>query len=192
MKLYLKGDRCYSDKCAIERRNYPPGQHGQGRVKFSEYGQQLREKQKIKRIYGIQERQFRGYFEDAERSKGVTGEALLVQLERRLHNIIFRLGFANSRPEARQLVLHRHFTVNGRTVNVPSYQVKPGDVVELREKSRKIARVLDSLEAVARRGVPQWLDLEKDRFRGTVKALPVRSDLTMPIQEQLVVELYSR
>lgn len=192
MKLYLKGDRCYSDKCAIERRNYPPGQHGQGRVKFSEYGQQLREKQKIKRIYGILERQFRGYFESAERMKGITGENLLVLLERRLDNIVFRLGFANSRAEARQLVLHRHFTVNGRTVNVPSFLVKPGDAVELREKSRKIARVLDSLEAVARRGVPQWLDLEKDKFRGTVKALPVRSDLTMPIQEQLVVELYSR
>lgn len=192
MKLYLKGDRCYSDKCAIERRNYPPGQHGQGRVKFSEYGQQLREKQKIKRIYGILERQFRGYFEAAERMKGITGENLLVLLERRLDNIVFRLGFANSRAEARQLVLHRHFTVNGRTVNVPSFLVKPGDVVEIKEKSRKIARVLDSLEAVARRGVPQWLDLEKEKFRGSVKALPVRSDLTMPIQEQLVVELYSR
>jgi small subunit ribosomal protein S4 len=192
MKLYLKGDRCYSDKCAIERRNYPPGQHGQGRVKFSEYGQQLREKQKIKRIYGVQERQFRGYFYSAERMKGITGENLLVLLERRLDNIVFRLGFANSRAEARQLVLHRHFTVNGRTVNVPSYLVKPGEVVELKEKSRKVARILDSLEAVARRGVPQWLDLEKEKFRGTVKALPVRSDLTMPIQEQLVVELYSR
>ncbi|HEX7127646.1 MAG TPA: 30S ribosomal protein S4 [Thermodesulfobacteriota bacterium] len=192
MKLYLKGDRCYSDKCAIERRNYPPGQHGQGRVKFSEYGQQLREKQKIKRIYGVLERQFRRYFEAAERMKGITGENLLVLLERRLDNIVFRLGFANSRAEARQLVLHRHFTVNGRTVNVPSYLVKPGDTVELKERSRKIARVLDSLEAVARRGVPQWLDLEKEKFRGTVKALPVRSDLTMPIQEQLVVELYSR
>jgi small subunit ribosomal protein S4 len=192
MKLYLKGDRCYSDKCAIERRNYPPGQHGQGRVKFSEYGQQLREKQKIKRIYGILERQFRGYFHAAERMKGITGENLLVLLERRLDNIVFRLGFANSRAEARQLVLHRHFTVNGRTVNVPSYLVKPGDAVELKEKSRKVARVLDSLEAVARRGVPAWLDLEKDKFRGSIKALPVRSDLTMPIQEQLVVELYSR
>ena len=192
MKLYLKGDRCYSDKCAIERRNYPPGQHGQGRVKFSEYGQQLREKQKIKRIYGVLERQFRRYFEAAERMKGITGENLLVLLERRLDNVVFRLGFANSRAEARQLVLHRHFKVNGRTVNVPSYLVKPGDTVELKERSRKIARVLDSLEAVARRGVPQWLDLEKEKFRGTVKALPVRSDLTMPIQEQLVVELYSR
>jgi small subunit ribosomal protein S4 len=192
MKLYLKGDRCYSDKCAIERRNYPPGQHGQGRVKFSEYGQQLREKQKIKRIYGLLERQFRGYFESAERMKGITGENLLVLLERRLDNIVFRLGFANSRAEARQLVLHRHFTVGGRTVNIPSYLVKPGDAIELKEKSRKVARILDSLEAVARRGVPQWLDLEKEKFRGTVKALPVRSDLTMPIQEQLVVELYSR
>jgi small subunit ribosomal protein S4 len=192
MKLYLKGDRCYSDKCAIERRNYPPGQHGQGRVKFSEFGQQLREKQKIKRIYGLLERQFHGYFEAAERMKGITGENLLVLLERRLDNIVFRLGFANSRAEARQLALHRHFTVNGRTVNIPSYLVKPGDVIELKEKSRKIARILDSLEAVARRGVPQWLDLEKEKFRGTVKSLPVRSDLTMPIQEQLVVELYSR
>ncbi len=192
MKLYLKGDRCYSDKCAIERRNYPPGQHGQGRVKFSEYGQQLREKQKVKRIYGVLERQFRRYFETAERMKGITGENLLVLLERRLDNVVFRLGFANSRAEARQLVLHRHFTVNGRTVNIPSYLVKPGDVIELKEKSRKMGRILDSLEAVARRGVPQWLELEKEQFRGTVKALPVRSDLTMPIQEQLVVELYSR
>ncbi|HWP34285.1 MAG TPA: 30S ribosomal protein S4 [Thermodesulfobacteriota bacterium] len=192
IKLYLKGDRCYSDKCAIERRNYPPGQHGQGRVKVSEYGQQLREKQKVKRIYGVLERQFRRYFEAAERMKGITGENLLVLLERRLDNVVYRLGFANSRAEARQLVLHRHFTVNGRTVNIPSYLVKPGDVIELKEKSRKIARILDSLEAVARRGVPQWLDLEKEKFRGTVKALPSRSDLTMPIQEQLVVELYSR
>ncbi len=192
MKLYLKGDRCYSDKCAVERRNYPPGQHGQRRPKFSNYGEQLREKQKVKRIYGVLEKQFRRYFEMADRQKGITGVNLLILLERRLDNMVFRLGFASSRNEARQLVRHNHFRVNGRKVNIPSYLVKPGDVIELREKSRKIQRIQDSLEAVVRRGVPSWLELDKDRFRGRVLALPTREDLTMPIREQLIVELYSK
>lgn len=192
MKLYLKGDRCYSDKCAVERRNYPPGQHGQRRPKFSNYGEQLREKQKVKRIYGVLEKQFRRYFEMADRQKGITGVNLLILLERRLDNMVFRLGFASSRNEARQLVRHSHFRVNGRKVNIPSYLVKPGDVIELREKSRKIQRIQDSLEAVVRRGVPSWLELDKDRFRGKVLALPTREDLTMPIREQLIVELYSK
>ena len=192
MELFLKGERCYTDKCAIKRRAYPPGQHGQGRIKVSDYGVQLREKQKVRRIYGILENQFRGYFESADRLKGVTGENLLFLLERRLDNVAYRLGFATSRDEARQLVRHGHFTLNGRKVNIPSIQVKAGDVVQLREKSRKVAAINESLEAVVRRGIPQWLELDKDAFKGTVKQLPVREDITMPIQEQLIVELYSK
>ena len=192
MELYLKGERCYTDKCAIKRRNYPPGQHGQARVKVTDYGVQLREKQKVRRIYGILEKQFRSYFQEADRMKGVTGENLLSLLERRLDNTIYRLGFASSRTEARQLVKHSHITLNGRKANIPSIIVKPGDVVELREKSRKIAVVNDSLAAVVRRGVPQWLELDKDAYKGTVKALPLREDITLPIQEQLIVELYSK
>lgn len=192
MELFLKGERCYTDKCAIKRRNYPPGQHGQGRAKVSDYGLQLREKQKVRRIYGILENQFRGYFAKADRMKGVTGENLLSLLERRLDNIVYRLGFASSRTEARQLVKHSHFTLNGRKANIPSILVKPGDVVELREKSRKVLAINESLEAVVRRGVPQWLELEKDAFRGVIKTIPVREDITMPIQEQLIVELYSK
>ena len=191
-ELFLKGERCYTDKCAIKRRSYPPGQHGQGRIKVSDYGVQLREKQKVRRIYGILENQFRGYFEMADRMKGVTGENLLFILERRLDNVAYRLGFATSRTEARQLVRHGHFTLNGRKVNIPSIQAKAGDVLQLREKSRKIASVTESLEGVVRRGIPQWLELDKDAFKGTVKALPVREDITMPIQEQLIVELYSK
>ena len=191
-ELFLKGERCYTDKCAIKRRSYPPGQHGQGRIKVSDYGVQLREKQKVRRIYGILENQFRGYFAMADRMKGVTGENLLFILERRLDNVAYRLGFATSRTEARQLVRHGHFTLNGRKVNIPSIQAKAGDVIQLREKSRKIASVTDSLEGVVRRGIPQWLELDKDAFKGTVKALPVREDITMPIQEQLIVELYSK
>lgn len=191
-ELFLKGERCYTDKCAIKRRNYPPGQHGQGRSKISDYGVQLREKQKVRRIYGILEGQFRGYFEEADRMKGVTGENLLSLLERRLDNIVYRLGFASSRTEARQLVRHCHFTLNGRKVNIPSIQVKAGDVLQLREKSRNVVAVNDSLEAVVRRGVPQWLELDKDGYKGTVKSLPTREDITMPIQEQLIVELYSK
>jgi len=192
MKLYLKGDRCYSDKCAFERRGYPPGQHGQGRAKFSSYGVQLREKQKVKRMYGLLEKQFRNFFAKAERKKGITGTNLLIFLERRLDNMIYRLGFANSRNEARQLVLHGHFSVNGHKVNIPSYLVDVGDVIELREKSRKVAKIGESLEAVARRSVPAWLELDKENYRGRIVALPSREDLTMPIREQLIVELYSK
>ena len=191
-ELFLKGERCYTDKCAIKRRSYPPGQHGQGRIKVSDYGVQLREKQKVRRIYGILENQFRGYFKMADRMKGVTGENLLFILERRLDNVAYRFGFATSRDEARQLVRHGHFTLNGRKVNIPSIQVKAGDVLQLREKSRKVAAISESLEGVVRRGIPQWLELEKDAFKGVVKALPVREDITMPIQEQLIVELYSK
>ena len=192
LKLYLKGDRCYSDKCAVERRGYPPGQHGQGRAKFSNYGVQLREKQKVKRMYGLMEKQFRNFFSKAERQKGITGTNLLLLLERRLDNLVYRLGFANSRNEGRQLVLHSHFTVNGKKVNIPSYLVKVGEVIELREKSRKISKIGESLEAVARRGIPSWLELEKEQFRGRLASLPAREDLTMPIKEQLIVELYSK
>lgn len=191
-ELFLKGERCYTDKCAIKRRSYPPGQHGQGRIKVSDYGVQLREKQKVRRIYGILENQFRGYFETADRMKGVTGENLLFLLERRLDNVVYRLGFATSRDEARQLVRHSHFTLNGRKANIPSIQVKAGDVIQLREKSRKITVINESLEGVVRRGIPQWLELDKDAFKGVIKALPVREDITMPIQEQLIVELYSK
>ena len=193
MKLFLKGDRCYSDKCAFDRRSYPPGQHGERRGrKTSDYGIQLREKQKIKRVYGLSERQFHLFFERAERQKGITGSNLLVSLECRLDNVVFRLGFASSRAQARQLVQHRHFLVNGKKVNIPSYEVKVGDSVEVRERSRPMQLIQDSMDAVVRRGVPQWLDLEKENLKGMVKNFPVREDLTMPMQEQLVVELYSK
>ncbi|MEI8354479.1 MAG: 30S ribosomal protein S4 [Deltaproteobacteria bacterium] len=192
MELYLKGERCFTDKCAIKRRNYPPGQHGQARVKVSSYGIQLREKQKVRRIYGILEKQFRGYFHEADRMKGVTGENLLCLLEKRLDNIVYRLGFAASRSEARILVRHGHFKVNGRKVNIPSFQVKVSDVIELREKSRSIACINEALDAVVRRGIPQWLELDKEGFKGVVKAAVTREDLTTPIQEQLIVELYSK
>jgi small subunit ribosomal protein S4 len=192
MELFLKGERCFTDKCAIKRRNYPPGQHGQGRTKVTDYGVQLREKQKVRRIYGILEMQFRSYFERADRMKGVTGENLLFLLERRLDNIVYRLGFASSRIEARQLVRHGHFRLNGKKVNIPSIQVKQGDVVELREKSRTIACINESLEGVVRRGITQWLELDKASYKGVIKSLPVREDITMPIQEQLIVELYSK
>ena len=192
LKLFLKGERCYTEKCAYDRRNYPPGQHGQARKKFSDYGTQLREKQKVKRIYGILENQFRNIFKEADRQKGITGETLLALLERRLDNIVYRLGFANSRDEARQLVRHNHFLVNQSKVNIPSYLVKPGDVIQLREKSKKVVRVLEALEGVARRGVPQWLELDKDQMKGSMKGLPSREDVTLPIQEKLIVELYSK
>jgi small subunit ribosomal protein S4 len=193
MKLFLKGERCYTDKCAVERRGYPPGQHGQRRVKFSDYGIQLREKQKVKRIYGVSERQFRNYFEKAERQKGITGANLLILLERRLDNAIYRLGFATSRQEARQLVGHGHFLVNGRPVNISSYLVQPQDVIEVKEKSTGMGRIKEAVEGMARRGLPQWLELEKDKFKGMVKGWPDRAELTTPpIQEQLIVELYSK
>jgi small subunit ribosomal protein S4 len=193
LKLYLKGDRCYGDKCAFERRPYAPGQHGQRRGgKFSDYKLQLREKQKVKRIYGVLENQFRGYYFRADRQKGITGTNLLVMLESRLDNVVYRMGFASSRDQARQLVRHNHFTVNGRKVNIPSFQVKAGDLVEVKEKSRKSPQILDAMETVVRRGVPGWMEVEKDKFRGSLKTLPRREDLTMPIQEQLIIELYSK
>jgi len=193
LKLFLKGDRCYSDKCSFERRAYSPGQHGQNRFrKVSDYAIQLREKQKVKHMYGMLEKQFRRYFHMADQAKGVTGENLLVMLERRLDNTIYRLGFASSRDQARQFIRHNHFTLNGRKINIPSYFVKPGDVIDLKEKSRKNAMIIDNLEGAARRGVPSWLELAQKNFQGTVKALPNRDEVTMPIQEQLIVELYSK
>lgn len=192
MKLFLKGERCFTDKCAIERRNYPPGQHGQGRKKFSEYSIQLREKQKVKRIYGVLEQQFRRYFHIAEQKRGVTGENLLVTLERRLDNMVYRMSFANSRAEARQLVRHGHFQVNGRKVSIPSFLTSPGDVITVRDRSKKVGRIVEALELSQRRGVPEWLELDRDSFFGKVKALPERAELTMPINETLIVELYSK
>lgn len=192
LKLFLKGERCYTEKCGVERRGYPPGQHGQGRKKFSEYGTQLREKQKVKRIYGVLENQFRNTFKEADRQKGITGEVLLSLLERRLDSVVYRLGFANSRNEARQLVLHSHFIVNQTKVSIPSYLVKPGDVIAVREKSKKVVRILESLEGVARRGVPPWLELDKEQMKGSIKGMPARDDITLPIQEKLIVELYSK
>jgi small subunit ribosomal protein S4 len=193
MKLFLKGERCYTDKCGYERRSYPPGQHGQARRrKRSDYGEQLREKQKVKRIYGIAERQFRGYYYKASRMKGVTGDSLIQLLERRLDNAVYRMGFVSDHAEGRQLVRHGHFLINGRKVNIPSYLVKPNDVVEVRERSRKITRIVEALGAVERRGVPRWIELDKDAFKGTVKSLPSRDDVTLPIREQLIIELYSK
>jgi small subunit ribosomal protein S4 len=192
LKLFLKGERCYTDKCAIERRNYPPGQHGQGRPKFSEYSIQLREKQKVKRMYGLFERQFRRTFDQAARARGITGETLLVLLERRLDNVAYRLGFASSRAEARMLVRHGHVLVNGKKVNIPSYSVRAGDVISLKESSRQVARVLSAMEGVQRRGVPDWAEVDRDNFSGRIKMLPSRSDITMPINEKLIVELYSK
>jgi small subunit ribosomal protein S4 len=191
-KLFLKGERCYTDKCAIDRKGYPPGQHGQLRRKFSDYGTQLREKQKVKRIYGVLEKQFRIYFQTAFRKKGITGENLLFLLECRLDNVVYRLGLASSRAEGRQLVRHRHFQVNGKTVNIPSYQVRSGDRVEVREKSRKITRIAEALEAVDRRSVPTWLELDKDHFLGHAKSSPTREDISMNIDEDLIVAFYTR
>jgi len=193
MKLFLKGERCYTDKCGYERRSYPPGQHGQARRrKRSDYGEQLREKQKVKRIYGIAERQFRGYYYKASRMKGVTGDNLIQLLERRLDNVVYRMGFASDHAEARQLVRHGHFKVNGRRVNIPSYLVRNNDAVEVTEKSRTVTRIVEALGAVERRGVPRWIELDKDAFKGVVKTMPARDDVTLPIREQLIVELYSK
>ncbi|MFA5811434.1 MAG: 30S ribosomal protein S4 [bacterium] len=192
MKLFLKGDRCFTEKCAFERRQYAPGQHGQSRRKLSDYGTQLREKQRAKAIYGVLERQFRLYFQMADRMKGITGDNLLLLLERRLDNMVYRMGFARSRNQARQLVQHGHFAVNGRRVDVPSYLVRQGDTVAVREKSRKMPAIAESIEAVDRRGIPEWLMLEKEKFQGKVMAYPSREQLTMPIQEHLIVELYSK
>ncbi len=192
LKLFLKGERCYTDKCSFDRRPYPPGQHGQRRIKFTEYGIRLREKQKVRRIYGVLERQFRTYYEAASRGKGVTGEALLNLLERRLDSVVYRLGFAWTRADARQIVRHKHVKVNGRIVNIPSFLVKPGDKIEIREKSKQKGRVQSALEGVDRRGVPEWLELDKENLAGTVKTMPNREEITLPIQEQLIVEFYSR
>lgn len=193
LKLYLKGDRCYSDKCAFERRGYPPGQHGQRRGrKISDYGIQLREKQKLRRVYGLSEKQFSLFFDRADRKKGVTGINLLVMLERRLDSVVYRLGFANSISQARHFVRHNHFLVNGKKVNIPSYLISIGDAIEVCQKSQKIQVILNSLDAVVRRGIPQWLDIEKDNMKGIVRGLPVREEFTIPIQEQLIVEFYSK
>lgn len=192
MKLFLKGSRCFTDKCAIERRNYPPGQHGQRRQKRSDYGFQLREKQKVKRTYGLLERQFRGYFHKAVRQKGVTGENLLQMLECRLDNIVYRMGFSPSRRAARQLVRHGHFLVNGRRVNVPSYLVKVGDEVALKEQSRQNALIQETLSGYARKELPAWIQMEWEQFKGKVLNLPTREEIALPVQEQLIVELYSK
>jgi len=193
LKLFLKGDRCYSDKCSVERRAFPPGHHGQARLrKMSDYAIQLREKQKVRRMYGVLEGQFRKFFHNADRAKGVTGENLLVLLERRLDNVIYRMGFGSSRTQARQLVRHNHILVNGKKVNVPSYLVSVNDVITLKEKSKKVEAITDSLSAVARRGTPSWIQLDQDNFKGTINAMPNREEITMPIQENLIVELYSK
>ena len=192
LKLFLKGERCYTDKCAIERRNYPPGVHGQARTRFSEFSIRLREKQKVKRIYGMLEKQFAGYFEIAERMPGITGENLLVLLERRLDNVIYKLGFASSLAQARQLVRHGHYEVNGKPVTIPSYLLSGNDVVSITEKSRTKKVIMEAIELAQRRGVPAWLALEREQFRGTLRAMPARADLTMPISEKLIVEHYSR
>jgi len=192
MKLFLKGDRCFKDKCAIERRNYAPGQHGRRRSKVLGYGLQLREKQKVKRIYGLLERQFSLYFQRADRKAGITGENLLRQLELRLDNVVYSLGFAASRAQARQLVRHGHIEVNAKKVNIPSYQVRKGDSVQVREKSRKNDQIRQAVETASGRGIPSWLELNPEQFRGAVMDVPKREDIRLPIQEQLIVELYSK
>lgn len=191
-KVFLKGDRCYTDKCAYERRAYPPGEHGRARKKSSDYAVQLREKQKVRRMYGLLEGQFRKYFEIADSRKGATGENLLELLERRLDNVVYRMGFSNSRAQARQLVRHGHITVNGRRVNIPSFTVRVGDVLAVAEKSKKIILFQEAQEVLARRGAPGWVEVEGTEFKGAIKALPVRDDITFPINEQLIVELYSK
>ena len=192
VKLFLKGSRCMTEKCAIERRSYPPGQHGQGRQRVSEYSAQLREKQKLRRIYGLQERQFRGVFGKAERRTGITGEHLLKLLETRLDNVVYRLGFASSRKEARQLVNHGHIVLNGRKTSAPACILKVGDVVEVRQRSREIVSVQSALEAVDGRGIPGWLELDRAEVKGIVRAVPTKEEIALPVNEQLVVELYSR
>lgn len=194
IKLFLKGERCYTDKCAFERRSYPPGQHGpnQLRVKLSDYGVRLREKQKVKRIYGISEKQMRKYYDIAINMPGTSGHNLLQLLERRLDNVVYRLGFAQSRTQARQMVNHGFFLVNGRPVDIPSYLVKPGDVIELKEKYKSNQQIQESLQVRIQRGIPPWLELDADNFRGVVKAIPSREDITIPIQESYIIEFYSR
>lgn len=190
-KLFLKGDRCYSDKCAIDKRAYAPGEHGQGRKKVSEYGIQLREKQKARRIYGVMEKQFRKYFEEAERQKGVTGENLIRLLERRLDNVVYRLGFAASRPQARQLVMHGHFTVNGHKVDIPSYLVSPGDVIAVKNRSQS-SPVFQAVKEAGKTTVPSWLESDLEALQARVVSMPEGEDLDVPIEAHLIVELYSR
>lgn len=192
MKMYLKGDKCYSGKCPMEKRAFAPGQHGQRRTKLSEYGLQLREKQKVKRIYGILEKQFRLYFEMAEKKRGITGENLLQFLERRMDNTVYRAGFASSRKEARQLVLHGHFTVNGNKVNIPSFLVGEGDVIQVAEKSKKSEKFKTVLESTSSKVTPKWLETDFEKLEGKVLALPARDDIDLNIEEHLIVELYSR
>ena len=191
-KLFLKGDRCFTQKCSYERRPYPPGPHGRARKKISEYAIQLREKQKTRRTYGVLEKQFRGYFEKADQARGVTGTNLLVSLERRLDNVIYRLGFANSRDQARQMVRHGLFTLNGHKVNIPSMEVSEGDVIAVPEKNRNAQGLAGAAEAIGKRGLPAWLELDAPAFKGTVKALPQRNDINFDVNEQLIVELYSK
>jgi small subunit ribosomal protein S4 len=193
MKLFLKGERCYTEKCAIEKRNFPPGQHGKTRKsKMQGYGIQLREKQKVKRIYGVLEDQFRRYFEQAERTRGITGETLLQLLERRLDNVAYRAGFATSRPAARQLVRHGHFTVNGRKVDIPSFSVKPGDIIAVRQSSKQAPAIVHALEEVKGRGVPEWLQYDQAALSAKIGSIPTREQINLPVQEQLIVELYSK
>ncbi|WP_077071435.1 30S ribosomal protein S4 [Mailhella massiliensis] len=191
-KLFLKGDRCFTDKCAQERRPYAPGQHGRARKKLSEYALQLREKMKVRRIYGVLEKQFHGYFEDAEMAKGVTGANLLTILERRLDNVVYRMGFANSRSQARQLVRHGIFTLNGHKVTIPSLQVRVGDEIAVPEKNRNIPVIAAAQDVIARRGCPAWVEVDGASFKGVIKALPQRDDIQTPIEESLIVELYSK
>jgi len=193
MKLFFKAERCYTDKCAFERRAYAPGQHGQARGKVSEYALQLREKQKVKRTYGLMETQFKNTFKDADRSRGITGENLITMLERRLDNVVYRLGIAGSRSEARMMVTHGYFRLNGRKVDIPSYRVKQNDMIEVAEKRKKEARLADNIKsAESRHGIPEWLLLDRDNLKGTVARLPRREDTTLPMHEQLIVELYSK
>lgn len=191
-KLFLKGNRCYTEKCSIERRKYAPGQHGQGRGKLSDYGIQLREKQKVRRIYGVMENQFRIYFQKASRMKGITGEVLLQLLERRLDTVVFRMGFALNRREARLIVKHRHFLVNGRIADIPSHLLRSGDVIEVAESSRQIPSINESLSIAEHRGIPNWLDVDMKNFKGKFVRIPTREEMQLPVQEQLIVELYSK
>lgn len=192
VKLFLKGTRCMTEKCAIERRSYPPGQHGQARTRVTEYSGQLREKQKLRRIYGLMERQFRGTFEKAERRAGVTGDELVILLERRLDNVVYRLGFASSRKQARQIVSHGHILLNGKKTDIPAYAVKTGDIIEIRQRSREIPTIVSALDSVETRGIPSWLELDRNALKGEVKVLPTKDESALPVNEQMVVELYSR
>lgn len=191
-KLFLKGDRCYTEKCAIERRKYPPGQHGQGFKKLSDYGIQLREKQKVRKMFGLLERQFRKYFHEAERKKGITGEVLLQLIESRLDSMVFRMGFAPNRRRARQLIKHGHVIVNAREVNLPSFAIKAGDLVEIREASRGMPEIAESLSKSEHRGIPGWVEIDSANYKGKVSHIPSRDEMQLPVQEQLIVELYSK